>query len=489
MIHRNVYLERKMNLRPVAMTKMKRNINRNLIAAVAIALTFSSCVTKKYERPNLPLADTYRDINSTDTNSIADLNPAVLFKDAQLQALINEGLQNNLDLKSAIERMRIAQATLSQSKLAFLPTLNTDVSVAENKQSMAALNFPPGININTETQLYKAQLSAAWELDVWGKLGSAKRGAVATLLQTEATKRAVQTQLISNIANSYYTLLALDEQLRITEETVKIRTKSVATIKALKEAAVVNGAAVVQSEANKYAAEVTIPDLKRSIRETENTLSILLGKAGAPIARGKLTQQEVYSSLNTGVSSLLLKNRPDVQASEFAFKAAFENTNLAKTYFYPSLTLTANGGLSSLKLENLFDNSIFYSFIGGLTQPILGRGQNKARLTTAKANQEIAYNDFQKTILTAGAEVSNALFAYQTAIDKETSRTKQIEALTKAVDFTEELLKYSSATNYTDVLTSQQSLLSAQLSAVNDQLQKLTAVVNLYRALGGGWKQ
>lgn len=489
MIQRSVYhLTKKNSLLQKFHIQMKRNINGGLVTVTVIALAFSACVTKKYERPNLPIADAYREISSTDSNSIADLNPAILFKDAQLKALISDALVSNYDLKSAIERMRIAQATLSQSKLAYLPTLSADVSAAANQQSKAALNFPAGININTKTELYKAQLSASWELDVWGKLGAAKRSAIATLLQTEAAKRAIQTQLIANVANSYYNLLALDEQLRITEETVKIRAKSVSTIKTLKDAAVVNGAAVVQSQANLYAAEVTIPDLKRSIRETENALSILVGKTGAAIARGKMNEQEVYTDLNTGVSSLLLKNRPDVQASEFAFKVAFENTNLAKTYFYPSLTITANGGLSTLKLENLFDNSIFYSFIGGLTQPILGRGQNKARLETAKANQEIAYNDFQKTILTAGTEVSNSLYAYQTAVEKETSRTKQIEALTKAVDFTEELMKYSSATNYTDVLTSQQSLLAAQLGGVNDQLQKLQAVVNLYRALGGGWK-
>jgi multidrug efflux system outer membrane protein len=467
--------------------KMKNYINGSL-AGIALAITLSACVTQKYQTPNLPLADAYRGISSTDSTSIADLKPTVLFKDAALQALITEALSSNYDLKNAIQRMRVAQATLTQAKLAFLPTLSADLSVADNKQSTAALNFPAGVNINTETQLYKAQLTAAWEIDVWGKIGSAKRGALASYLQTEAAKRAIQTQLICNVANSYYMLLALDEQLRITEETLKIRSKSVETINALKEAGIVNGAAVVQSEANKYAAEVTIPDLKKSIRELENTISILIGKPGNTIARSKITEQEIYADLNTGVSSLLLKNRPDVQGAEYAFQVAFENTNLAKTYFYPSLTLTANGGLSSLKLENFFNNSIFYSIVGGLTQPILGRGQNKARLETARANQEIAYNDFQKTILTAGNEVSNALYAYQTVTEKEGSRAKQIASLTKAVDFTEELLKYSSATNYTDVLTSQQSLLSAQLSAVNDRLEKLQAVVNLYRALGGGWK-
>lgn len=467
---------------------MSNNKNIFIFVAGFIALSFASCVTQKYKQPELKTENLYRGVNSTDSISIADLQPSVLFKDEALKALIEEGLSNNLDLKSAIERMRIAQANLKGSKLAFLPTLSADISAADNKQSSAALNFPSGVNINTETQLYKAQLSAAWELDIWGKLASSKRSALASFLQTDAAKRVVQTQLISNIANTYYNLIALDQQLKITEQTLKVREKSVETIKSLKEAGIVNGAAVVQSEANKYAAEVSIPDLKRSIRETENALSILLNRPAGQIQRSNIDNQQVYTDLNTGVPSLLLKNRPDVQQAEFAFRAAFENTNVAKTYFYPSLTLTANGGLSSLKLQNLFDNSIFYNLVAGLSQPIFNRGQNQVRLETAKANQQIAFNDFQKTILTAGGEVSNALYAYQTAIEKETSRTKQIASLQKAVEFTEELLKYSSATNYTDVLTSEQSLLNAQLSSVNDKLQKLQAVVNLYRALGGGWK-
>lgn len=384
--------------------------------------------------------------------------------------------------------MKSAEANLQLSKTAFLPSLNLDLSVADNKVSKAAQNFPSGLNINTETQLYKAQLSTAWEIDVWGKLGSAKRSAVAAYLQTEAAKRAVQTQLISNIANSYYTLLALDKQLKITEQTLSARIKNVEAIKALKEAGIVNGAAVVQSEANRYAAEVSIPDIKRSIRETENALNVLLARASGPIARGSLDGQQVYGSLQTGLPTQLLKNRPDVQQAELAFRVAFENTNLAKTYFYPQLTLTANGGLSSLKLKDFFDQSVFYSIVGGLTQPIFNKGMNKARLTSAKAAQQESFYTFQQSVLTAGAEVSNALYAYQTALEKTSSRAKQIASLTKAVDYTKELLKYSSATNYTDVLTSEQSLLAAQLSGANDQLQQLQAVVNLYRALGGGWK-
>lgn len=451
-------------------------------------LTLSACVTKKYERPQVKSDALYRDNNTTDTVTMADLPWKTLFSDTTLQSLIQRGINENLDLKQAIERIKIAEATLQQSRAAFLPSLQGDVSVTDARQSAAALNFPAGININLETQTYRAQLSTAWEADIWGKLSSAKRAAYATLLQSDAAKRAVQTQLIATIANNYYTLLALDKQLAITEQTIKIRSQDVETMKALKEGAVVNGAAVVQSEANLYAAQVTLPDLKRSIKEAENALSVILAQAPGSIGRTSLDQQIAYPTLQTGVSAQLLANRPDVIAAEFGFRAAFENTNVAKTYFYPALTLTASGGLSSLQLQNFFDNSIFYNLVGGLTQPIFAKGQNKARLRTAEAQQQQAFYTFQQTLLTGGQEVSNALYAYQTAVEKEETRSKQIASLTKAVDFTKELLRYSSATNYTDVLTSEQSLLTAQLSGINDKLQKLQSVVNLYRALGGGWK-
>lgn len=451
-------------------------------------LVLSACVSQKYNRPEVKSDNLYRDQKTADSTTIADLPWKNLFSDPTLQSLIEQGLVENLDLKQAIERIKIAEATLLQNRMALLPSLQADVSASDNKQSRAALNFPPGININLETQTYRAQLSTSWEADIWGKLSSAKRSAYASLLQSDAAKRAVQTQLIANIANAYYNLLALDQQLKITEQTVKIRRNSVATMKELKEGAIVNGAAVVQSEANLYAAEVTIPDLKKSIRETENALSVLVAGAPGSINRSTLAQQTAYSDLKTGLSAQLLQNRPDVQAAELAFRAAFENTNAAKAYFYPALTLTASGGLSSLQLKDFFSQSIFYNLVGGLTQPIFARGQNKARLKTAQAQQQLAFYAFQQTLLTSGQEVSNALYAYQTATEKESTRAKQIASLTKAVDFTQELLRYSSSTNYTDVLTSEQSLLAAQLSSVSDQLQKLQAVVNLYRALGGGWK-
>jgi multidrug efflux system outer membrane protein len=245
---------------------------------------------------------------------------------------------------------------------------------------------------------------------------------------------------------------------------------------------------VVESEANRYEAEVAIPDLKRSIRETENALDLLLGRPPGPVNRDKLDAQHPITGLQTGIPAQLLQNRPDVQQAEFAFRAAFENTNAARTYFYPQFTITASGGFSNLTLKDFFVNSVFYNIAAGLTQPIFNQGINKARLKTAQAQQMEALNNFQQSLLTAGSEVSNALYAYQTGVEKDTSRTKEITALTKAVDYTQQLLRYSSATNYTDVLTSEQALLAAQLNAVGDKLQQLQAIVNLYHALGGGWK-
>ena len=453
-----------------------------------IGVTVSCKVTKPYQRPDLNTNDLFRGQNATDTTTIANMPWETLFADTILKALIHEGLYNNLNLKVAVQKIYEAQATFGQSKAAFLPNLSGNASATRSKLSAASLDYPAGTTISTLTTAYQLGLSTSWEADIWGQLSSAKKAAYSNLLQTDAAKRAVQTQLIADIANNYYNLLALDKELDILDRTLKNRVKDVETIKILKEGDVVNGAAVVQSEANRYAAEVAIPDIKRSIRETENALDILVGRAPGALNRTKLDAQQPITDLQTGIPTQLLKNRPDVQQAEYTFRSAFENTNVAKTYFYPAFTITASGGYSNLQLKDFFVNSIFYNIAAGLTQPIFNQGINKARLKTAKAQQMEALLNYQQTLLVAGQEVSNALYAYQSAMEKDGSRAKQIAALVKAVDYTQELLRYSSATNYTDVLTSEQNLLSAQLAGVNDRLQQLQAIVNLYRALGGGWR-
>jgi NodT family efflux transporter outer membrane factor (OMF) lipoprotein len=446
---------------------------------------FSCKVTRKFEQPDIKTAGLYRMQSTMDTATMAAMPWQTLFADTILKALISEGLSQNLNLKTAVQKIVEAQAAFNQSKGALLPNVSGNASATRSKLSLASLDYPPGTVVNTVTTTYQLGLSTSWEADIWGQLNSAKKSAYANMLQTDAAKKAIQTQLIADIADNYYSLLALDKELEITNATLKNRMKDMETMKALKEAAIVNGAAVVQSEANRYGVEVSIPDIKRNIRETENALDILLGRPPGPIMRKRLDEEQPFTNLQTGIPSQLLQNRPDVQQAEYGFRAAFENVNLAKTNFYPQLTLTASGGFSNLQLKDFFLNSVFYNIAAGLTQPIFNQGINKAKLKTAQAQQLEALYNFQQTLLVAGQEVSNALYAYETAVEKDGARHNQIVALQKSVDYTEQLLKYSSATNYTDVLTSEQSLLAAQLSGVNDRLQQLQAVVDLYRALGG----
>jgi outer membrane protein TolC len=295
--------------------------------------------------------------------------------------------------------------------------------------------------------------------------------------------------LVSDIATDYYSLLAYDAQLQVTLKTVENRAQDVMTMKLLKESDVVTGAAVVQSEANRYSVEVTIPDWRQNIRETENALSILLGRNPGAIIRDSLNNQKVRMDLRTGLAAQLLANRPDVQEAEYQLRYYFELTNVAKTYFYPSLTITAAGGFSNASISQLFSaTSLFGNIMGGLTQPIFNQGLNEQRFRVAQAKQEEYITAFKKALLTAGQEVSNALYNYQTATDKTKIRSQQISFLEKSVEFTKELLKYTVNTNYTDVLTSEQSLLAAQLSSVSDKVQQFQATVELYRSLGGGWK-
>ncbi|HWB23985.1 MAG TPA: efflux transporter outer membrane subunit [Chitinophagaceae bacterium] len=457
------------------------NVKKILLVISSVAVIISCKVAQPYTQPaGVAGNNLYRGVSATDTNTIADISWKDMFADPLLQALIQEGINNNLDLKMAVARIKTAAANAWQSKLALLPSVDANASASFQRVPSTQFGFP---------ETYQLYVNSSWEADIWGKLGSAKRAALAALLQSDAYKRAVQTQLVAGIANNYYLLMAYDAQLQITEQTVANRREEVETMKTLKESDVVNGAAVVQSEANLYSAQITVTDLKQSIHETENAISVLLGRNPDSIARSTLAQQAVTTNLATGVPAQLLANRPDVQEAEYQFRGAFEQVNVARTYFYPSLKITASAGLSGTSISQLFDLSTFFANItGSLLQPIFEKGVNKQRLAVAQATEEEYLADFKKSLLTAGQEVSDALFSYQSAKEKEGLRQQQVSYLQKSVDFTKELLKYSSATNYTDVLVSEQNLLSAQLSGISDKLQQLTAVVNLYSSLGGGWK-
>jgi len=459
-----------------------RFINKKNGLFVLLLVLMGSCkVTQQYQRPANAAGNTlYRDVNTTDTSSIATVPWKQLFTDTLLQSLIQEGIDNNPDLKIAVARIKQADANFRQSQLAFLPSLDATATASQVKPSVAQAD---------NKHVYELYGAASWEADIWGKLKSSKRAALAALLQSDAYKRAVQTQLVSNIATNYYALAAYDAQLQLTLKTLDNRKEDVETMKLLKQSDVVTGAAVVQSEANRYSVEVTIPDLKQNIRETENALCVLLGRDPGSIKRDSLSAQILRTDLQTGVPAQLLANRPDVQEAEYQLRYYFELTNVARTYFYPSLNITGQAGLYNTNLSQFFNISSFFANItGGLTQPIFNNGLNKQRLKVAQAQQEEYLVTFRQSLLTAGQEVSNALYDYQAASDKINSRSQQIAFLQKSVEYTQELLKYTSATNYTDVLTSEQSLLAAQLSSISDKLQQLQAVVALYRSLGGGWR-
>ena len=459
----------------------KRGIVQQLAGLLALLLAIHACkVVRPYQPPSgKSLNGLYRDTTITDTTTIADTPWKQLFSDTLLQALIQEGINNNLDLKIALARVHEAEANFRQSKEAFFPSLSASADAAVQKNAGSS----------TGTQSYEAYLSSAWQVDLWGKLRSARRAQLAALLQSDAYKRDVQTQLVSNIAINYYSLMAYDQQLKITLATIENRKEDVVTTQALKDADVLTGAAVMQSQANLYSAEVTLPDIKQNIRQTENTICVLLGRDPGGIARDSLDDERVATDLRTGLPLQLLANRPDVQEAEFQLRYYAELTNVARTYFYPALTITGQGGISAGTLSQLFNASAFFgNLMAGLTQPIFQNGLNRQRLEVAKGQEEEFLLSFKKTLLTAGQEVSNALYDYQSASDKIAIRTNQIHFLQKSVDFTKELMKYNANTNYTDVLTSEQSLLAAQLNSINDKLQQLEAVVTLYASLGGGWK-
>ena len=455
--------------------------NRIIIIMCAGCLLSGCNVYRSYKRPDVMTQGIYRDTVSgkdtlpTDTLSLGNLPWREMFRDPRLQALIQAGLDRNVDLQAARSQVEQAQAMLLSARLAYTPSL-----------ALAPQGTISSFDKGKATKTYELPAVASWEVDVFGRLLNAKRKAKVDVLQSEAYRQAVQTQLIAGIANTYYTLLMLDRQLAISEQTERNWAESVETMKALKEVGMTNEAAIVQSEANYYAVRTTVLDLRRQVRETENAMSLLLMQAPGPIERGRLEDQQLPSTLAVGIPLQLLSNRPDVKAAEMALASTFYTTNAARAAFYPQITINGKVGWTNTAGSYIVNpGKMIAAAVGALTAPIFNKGVNTARLRVAKAQQEQALLDFQQSILNAGAEVSDALYQYQTAGDKIVERTAQIRALENSVEYTQELMRLGTST-YLEVLTAQQGLLNAQLSRVSDDFSRLQAVVNLYRALGGG---
>lgn len=467
----------------------KKYIKGVYLLGLLASIGLSSCqLTNKYKSPDVNTLDLYgQAYNQTDTTTVANLSWKEYFQDPKLQVLIEEGLNKNFDLQIAYTRIKQAEASLSMARAAYFPSVSL---VGQVNQSRYSFDKDGKNVLGYHTEKYTLGISAAWELDIWGKLNRQSRSSYAQFLSSQAYRDLVQTSLIANIATSYYSLLALDEQLRITEQTVGLLTKSAETIEALKEAGLQNGAAVEQSKALVYSTQVSIPSLKIQIQQIENSLNVLLGRTPGSIERSTLAIQSLPNTLDYGVPAQMLALRPDVKQAELNFRSAFELTNAAQASFYPSVTLTTGmiGYGTNNTLSQFFKpENLIASLIGGITQPLFAKKQLISQLKTAKANQAEALLTFEQTVLKAGSEVSEILYTYETSMTKNATRNQQIKSLGTAVYYTQELLKAGEA-NYTEVLTAEQNLLSAQLGQVSDKLEQLQAAVNLYKALGGGTK-
>ncbi|MBD0726317.1 hypothetical protein B6A10_14145 [Flavobacterium sp. L1I52] len=452
------------------------------------AIVMQSCfVAKDYKRPDVKTDNLYRSETAiADTNSLANVSWDKIFTDPILQEYIKKGLQNNLDIRIAMQNLAAAEATMKQSKAGFFP--NFSVGTDWTHQELSKNSQMGSIVRNTTINQYQLTGTLSWEADIWGKIRSNKRAANAAYLQTTAANQAIKTELIANIAATYYQLMAVDEQIKVAEETLINRNKSVETIIQLKKSGSVTEVGVKQTEAQKYATELIIADLKNSVIILENTLSTLLGEPSAEIARSTFNDQKLQPTITLGVPTQLLRNRPDVIAAEYNLISNFELTNVAKSSFYPSLKVTATGGLQSIDLKEWFStNSIFANVVTGLTQPIFNQRQIKTKYEIAKANQEKAYLQFEQSLLKAGKEVSDALAQYNNETRKIIIREKQADVLTKAASFSDELLTYGLA-NYLEVLTSKNDALNAKLNLVDNRFQQYKAIIQLYKALGGGWQ-
>ena len=458
-----------------------KKTNIIIIAFAALSLTGCKSLYGNYERPDVKTSGIVRDPVDdkgalAGSSDFGNLPWRSVFTDPQLQTLIEKALENNPDLLNAALNIDIAEQQLRASKLAFLPSVV----------------FAPNGSIShfgthtSSTQAYTIPITASWDVDLFGKLRSQKKAAQMALIQSRDYKVAVQTNLICNVANLYYTLLMLDRQKQIVDDMSGLTKNTWDMMKLQMEFGRARSTSVQSAEAAYYSVQTQGADIKRQIRETENTLSLLLGEPAQSIARGSLENQSLPANFSGGIGVQLLSNRADVHANEMALAQCFYNIQEARSRFYPALNISPTGAwTNSNGLVN--PGKLLLSVVGSLTQPIFMRGQLKAGLRVAEDRYKQAYNTWQNSILKAGAEVSNALVAYNSADEKNKLQQQQIDVLKQNVDHTQMLYTQSSS-SYLEVITAQQSLLNAEISQVQEQFTKLQAIVNVYNALGGGSK-
>lgn len=458
------------------------------ILAAAFAVAASGChIYQKFEMPDSSaLTREYVEAKAAevDSTSLGALPWQQVFTDPVLTDLINQALENNTDLKNAKLNIDVAHANMLGARLSYLP------SVALAPQGGNSATNLPGGGWSNKNWTYNIPLSVSWEIDVFGKTLNAKRSAETAYEMSKDYEQAVRSQIIGGVANCYYAISTLAAQLELQKETAKIWSESIETMKAMKEAGMTTEAAVVQSTAQYYSILASISDLETSLEQANTTLSLLVGQMPQSWPVQPALSVELPKEFNAGVPMVALANRPDVRAQERQLAIAYYTTNSAHAAFYPSLSISANGGFTNSLGTMIFNpGKWFVNLAGQLTAPLFARGQNIARLKASKAQQQQAMNTFEYTVMKAAGDVSNALTAYENVRSKEEMLRKQVDCMTQAVDITETLFT-NSATNYNttylEVLTAQQNLLGTQMGLLNCGLARSQAVVNLYQSLGGG---
>lgn len=452
---------------------------------MSATLLLGSCgLYQKYERPDVNTKGIVRDVNSTtdtlavtDTTSFGNMPWRNVFTDPQLQQLIETGLEHNIDLLNTAENVKMVEAQLKAAKLAFVPTFTFAPNGTISSWDGQAAN-----------KIYQLPIQASWSVDLFGNLLSQKRSAQMALLATKDYQLVVKTQVICNIANMYYTLLMLDRQLEIVNQMEALTKETWDMMKARQELGGARSTAVQSSEASYYSVQAQAVDLKRQIRETENSLSLLLGQQAGAISRGKLESQSLPTSLSTGIAIQMLNNRPDVHYAEMQLAQCFYGVETARSRFYPSLTISGAGTFTNSSGMGIVNpGKWLLSAVGSLVQPIFMNGQLTAGLRVAEAQEKQAFNNWQNAVLKAGNEVSNALVLYNSSDEKSKLEEKRIDVLKQNVEDTKNLYGQSNTT-YLEVISAETGLLNAQLNKVTDDFYKMQAVVSLYQALGGGTK-
>ena len=468
---------------------------KTYINGLLLLLLLSACkVSKDVQTPKNVVPDTFRNATHTaDTTSVGDMQWKNFFADATLQNLIDSAIERNYDMQLAVKNIEASRLLFRQTKWNNIPQVDATVQATINRPSNNSLN---GLSLSSfgvgssAADDYTSYLSLSWEADIWGKIRSKSKAALAEYLSTIEAKKAVQTTLVNNVAQGYYNLLMLDEQLKIAQSNERLNDNTLRIIKLQYNSGQVTLLAVQQAEAQLLTAQSLVPQFEQNIKIQEDALSILAGRLPGDISRSAtLDQFEVPATVSSGIPSSLLANRPDVKSAEYAIQEANANVNVNKAAMYPALRITASGGTDAFRASDWFNipSSLFGIVAGSVVQPLLDHKELQTQYRVAEVNRDKSVIQFKQSVLNAVGEVSDALVKIDKLKQQQAIVQNQVNTLNKATQNANLLFQNGMAT-YLEVITAQSNVLQSQLQLATIKRDELSAVSDLYRSLGGGWR-